>query len=201
MVSPPMTDTFRSLFMRARSGDRDARDLLLAEHLPGLRAFVRAKTGPALRAREAASDLVQTVCREVLADLDTVECSEPVEFQRWLYAVALHKIVRKAEYHAAEKRSPRREAAQDDDGLLQGYASICRPSEVVSSREQVARIERALDALSEDDRDVIVQARLLGMPSSEIASATGRSDVAVRKHLSRARARLALLLDVDSGNQ
>ena len=41
---------------------------LLEEHLPRLRAFIRLRTNQAIRARESCSDLVQSVCREVLEE-------------------------------------------------------------------------------------------------------------------------------------
>jgi hypothetical protein len=55
------------------SGDAEALARLLTGFLPELRAFVRLRLGPELRARETSSDLVQSVCREVLADLDQFE--------------------------------------------------------------------------------------------------------------------------------
>ena len=42
--------------------------LLYLEHLDDLRAFVRLKIDPRLRVRESGSDLVQSICREVLED-------------------------------------------------------------------------------------------------------------------------------------
>ena len=36
---------------------------LLARHLPGLRAYVRLRAGPLVRAREAESDVVQSACQ------------------------------------------------------------------------------------------------------------------------------------------
>ena len=48
----------------------EAHDLerLLTEHLPALRAYVRARLGPKLAAHESASDVVQSVCRELLQE-------------------------------------------------------------------------------------------------------------------------------------
>lgn len=43
---------------------------LLQEHLPGLRAFVRLQATPEIRAQESVSDIVQSVCREVLTHAD-----------------------------------------------------------------------------------------------------------------------------------
>ena len=63
MIPRPAAD---ESFARASRGDAAAIEQLIQEHLPGLRAFVRLNAGATLRAREAQSDLVQSVCREVL---------------------------------------------------------------------------------------------------------------------------------------
>ena len=48
--------------------------------------------GPQLRAKESASDLVQSVCREVLGRLDRFQHGGEAGFRHWLYATALRKV-------------------------------------------------------------------------------------------------------------
>jgi DNA-directed RNA polymerase specialized sigma24 family protein len=60
---------------------------------------------------------------------------------------------------------------------------------------EVERIERALDELPDEYREGIAKSCLAGLPHSEVAADMGRSEVAVRKLLSRPRARLAVLLE------
>jgi RNA polymerase sigma-70 factor (ECF subfamily) len=69
------------------------------------------------------------------------------------------------------------------------------PSGQVAVREELDRMERALDSLPDEYREVIVQAKIAGRSREEIAAATGRSPGAVRMLLHRAMARLAVLLD------
>jgi len=64
-----MGDELESLVHSASRGDGIAIDELLHRYLPGLRAFVRLRASPAVRAKESASDIAQSVCREVLEDL------------------------------------------------------------------------------------------------------------------------------------
>ncbi|MCA8975247.1 MAG: hypothetical protein KDC98_11025, partial [Planctomycetes bacterium] len=59
----------RDLVDSASHGDPQAVEELLVRHLPRLRAFVRLRSPFALRARESCSDLVQSVCREVIAKI------------------------------------------------------------------------------------------------------------------------------------
>jgi DNA-directed RNA polymerase specialized sigma24 family protein len=58
-------------------GDQLAIEALLERHLPGLRAFVRLRAGPAVRTRESTTDVVQSACREVLAHFDWQRADRP----------------------------------------------------------------------------------------------------------------------------
>jgi len=66
-----------------------------------------------------------------------------------------------------------------------------------SAREELARIEEAVQELSEDQRRVLTLANVVGLSHKEIAEQLGKQEPAVRKLLSRARARLLLLLTLD----
>ena len=192
-------DEFAELLGRARGGDPAAADALLRRHLEPLRAFVRLRTGPSLRARESCSDLVQSACREALGELGGLECRDEGAFRAWLCAVALNKIRHRAEYFGAARRSADHEVPRDVEGgeraLLDAYRPVFTPSHHAAAREEIERLERAFDRLGEDDREVILQARLLGRGHREIAGELGKSEAAVRKSLSRALARLALQLE------
>lgn len=197
-------DGFEELFERARAGDAEARGRLLEEHLGGLRAFVRLKSGKLLRAKESQSDLVQSACREALSDLSSFECTGEEHFRAWLYRIALHKVMKRAEYHTAGKRDAAREVdvaprpgdrSGDDQALLEAYGAIASPSSDAVAREEIERIEGAFDALAESDREVLVHVLLEGQSHAEIARRSGKSREAVRQTFSRARARLAMRLD------
>jgi RNA polymerase sigma factor (sigma-70 family) len=68
------------------------------------------------------------------------------------------------------------------------------PTAAAMKREDLERLEKAFDLLSEDDRQVITLARIAGAPHAEIAEQLGVSPGAVRVRLSRALARLAVLM-------
>src|SRR5262245_12047568 len=96
---------------RASHGDERAVDELLAVELPALRAFVRLRMGPALRAKESASDLVQSVCREILENAQRYQFRGEGTFRRWLFTTALRVVKNKAKYWGREKRDAAREDA------------------------------------------------------------------------------------------
>lgn len=191
--------TFEQLLSDARAGREDAVEALIDRHVDGLRAFIRLRAGAQIRRRESCSDLVQSVLREVLVDLKEARCGNEATFRQWLFGVALHKIQNKADYHQAQKRDVRREedartSSGVEHGLLRSYAGLGTPSRQAAAQEEIARIEAAFDQLSEDQRDIILQVRLLGRTYEDLASEKDATPEALRKQLSRARARLGLLL-------
>lgn len=180
---------------RAQAGDRDALDQLLARHLPSLRAYVRLKLSPDVRRREAASDVVQSICREVLGDLDGASFSGEDEFKAWMFQVAMNKILNKRAFHGAAKRDLQRELPDPSAALvLAAHGDLTSPSGGAIAAEELARIEDAFDQLSDEHKDVILKSRFLALTHQQIAEETGRSEAAVRQLLLRARARLGLLL-------
>ena len=160
---------------------------------PRLLAFVRLHFDPALRARESCSDLVQSVCREVLENVGRIEYQGDEAFRCWLFTWALHKIRDRQRYWLAQKRDAGREVRLDGSGaddLLACYGTFCTPSREAMLHEQIDRIERAFDRLPPQYREVITLARIAGLPHAEIAARLGSTPGAVRTQLNRALVRL-----------
>jgi RNA polymerase sigma-70 factor (ECF subfamily) len=185
-----------TLVRSASRGDQPAVDELLARYLPGLRAFIRLRVGPVIRARESSSDIAQSVCREILGNIDAFQYGGEVGFKHWLYTSALRKLQKKDDYWRAQKREAVREISDDDEQLLGCYRSLSSPSRRAMAREEAQRIEAAFDQLSEDDREVIALARVIGLSHKEIAEKMGRTEQATRLLLHRALAKLAEKLDM-----
>lgn len=189
-----MADDVSRLIESAQGGDPRALDVLLGRYLPGLRAFVRLRAGPSVRAHESVSDIAQSACREVLQNLSNFKYGGEAGFKHWLYATALRKLQKRDEHWRAQKREAARVVA-NDDALLELYRSVSSPSRRAIAREELERIERAFDELGDDEREVITLARIVGLPHKEIAEAMGRSEGATRVLLHRALAKLAAKLD------
>jgi len=188
-------ERLRELVAAAQQGDDAARGELLTRHLPALRAFVRLQSDSSTRQRESASDLVQTVCREVLEGLDAFRWDSAAGFRSWLYTVAHNKVRTRMRFWNAARRSPRAEHAGGDELLLRVYGAIDTASQVAIHREEVTRLEEAFAELSEAHRQIILQSRLMGLKHKEIAARMGRSEEAVRSLLSRALVALSAKLD------
>jgi len=194
-----VTDDDEKLLRQSQAGDAAAIERLVHRHLPGLRAFLRLRMDPDIRAREACPDLAQSVCREVFAHLDRFEYLGEKAFKSWLYTTALNKLRQKQRYHRAQRRDVHREAGAADDrtdaDLLGRYASFYTPSRDAAAREELARVERAFDEMPDAYREVVTLSRIVGLSSEEIAERTSRTPAAVRGLLHRALLRLATLLD------
>lgn len=195
------------LVARAASGDAAARDELFAAHQDALRAFVRLRLGRHLRSREESLDLAQSVVREALEDLPQFEVRGAGGFRRWLLLRAENKIKDRGRFWSRARRDARLEIALSgthDDGEERAVAAalhdLATPSREAAGREDLARLERAFAGLSEDQRRVILLARVAGLSHEDVAAAMGRTVLATRSLLSRAMARLALLME-DRGDR
>lgn len=188
--------------MDAPSEDPAAPSLQVREHsgalVAELHAFVRAIAGPRLRAAEETDDLVQSVCREVLDHEMRFRHGGEDEFRRWVFREARRKVLSRARSMTAGKRDAGRVELPDDPEemamLVQGYSSFSSPSNVVARREEVERLERAIDDLDEDHRTVLLLAHIAQWSRREIAEEMQRSEGAVRMLLHRAVAELGMRL-------
>ena len=195
-MGPP--DDTELLVNRAAEGDETALALLLERHLPGLRAFVRARLGPELRAFESASDLVQSTCREVLAGRERFVHPSPGAFRSWLFTTAARKVSERLKRARAAKREGEPAdlgSGAAESGLVAVYGRFSSPSHRAALADEIARVERALDRLSEEQREVVLLAHVVELPRAEIALQLGKSELAVRSILHRALARVAAELD------
>lgn len=188
----------RALTEAAGNGDRAALEALLERYLPGLRAFLRLRAGPVIRARESSSDLAQSVCREILENAERFRFPSEQAFKHWLFTTALRKIVDRRDFYLAQKRDVRRErtpaGARDSAGeaqLMACYQTFSTPSRQAMVREELERIERGFERLADEDREVITLAHVVGLSRAEIGERLGKSEGAVRAQLHRALARLA----------
>lgn len=187
---------------RATAGDASSLAALLERYMPRLRAFVRLRVDAAVRARESASDLVQTVCREVLQNADQFEYQGEDRFRAWLFQTALNKIRDRGRYHHAERRDPYAEIAPAPGAdHVDPYGPLRSPSQEAMAKETAEAMEQAFDLLTDDHREVITLSRIVGLPQTEIARVMERSDVAVRGLLSRALVAYMAALDRVQGRR
>ncbi len=193
-------DSEAELVARAATGDKEAVEALIAHHIPQVRAFVRLKAGPELRAKESASDLVQSVFRDVLANLSGFKWEGEAAFRAWLCTAAARKVADRANFWKAERRDVKREAG-GDDALLDVYRKSAGPSALVRGKEALEQIEGAFDQLSPDYREAVILSRVLGLSRAEVAQRMGKTEDSVRHLLFRGLAQLARLVDAKGDDE
>ena len=156
-------------------------------HLPGLTLFVRRRMGPALRARESASDIVQSTCRELLRSASNFDDEGADSLERWMRAAAEHKLKNRARHWQAERRS----AGEEVTSAGERASASGEPGDEAMLREEVERLARAFHALAADERALLRRSQVDGVGLDELALELGRSRGAVQKQISRALARLS----------
>jgi len=179
---------------------------VLDRHLPALRAFVRLRTNAAIRQRESESDIVQSVCRELLQERSQFDFRGEGAFRSWLYTAALRKVVEKDRYYRAQKRDIKREVrigGSPTEGDLQPiadcYSVLATASQDLAAKEQMECIDRAFARLEPDYQRVLSLGRVAALPLEDVAREMGRSKDACRKLIRRAQVQLALLLESQQG--
>ncbi len=162
-----MAEEFQGLLEEAMQGDKRAKEALLQRALPDIRAYVRLRSDWLIRRKESESDLVQTVCRQVLEHLPDYRGDTEASFKGWLFTMVGRKILDRRRYYGAEKRDFAKEVPMPPDtasSLVDCYATVCTPSRHAIAEEEVRRIEKAFDLLPEDYREVLSLGCLAGLP-------------------------------------
>jgi RNA polymerase sigma-70 factor (ECF subfamily) len=198
------TDT-EHLLERAAGGDGAAREQLLQRHRRRLGRMVAVRFDRRLAARVDPSDVVQETLAEAAANLDRYLRERPLPFYPWLRQLAQRRLIDLHRRHVqARRRSvtqeagpmglPDHSAAALADRL---FARTSSPSARLRRQERRDRVRAALEALSEQDREVLVLRILEAVPTRQTAEILGISEVAVRSRQVRALDRLKVLLGPD----
>jgi RNA polymerase sigma-70 factor (ECF subfamily) len=178
------TDSTLSLLTRARNGDGQALEDLLARYLPVLSRWATGRLPIPARDLVDTADLVQETLIGTFKRLDGFEHRGEGALYAYLRQAVLNRI--RDELRKARRRPERMDLdeGQPDDGLS--------PLEKAIGREAVERYEAALQRLSEGERDLIVARLELGLTYGEMADVLGKnSPDAARMAVGRALTRLA----------
>ena len=171
-------------------------EAVFARNLDHVRAFVRLRIDPVTRARESVADIVQSACREVLAN-KAFESRDETAFRSYLCQAALHKIQSHRRHYLADKRSPDHEvsASKVDEDLRRVYrTTMFDPLRKAIRSEEVLQLEAAFDQLPEQYREALTLYRIVGLPIAVLATRLSRTEGATKMLVNRALARLTSLL-------
>ena len=157
----------------------DFADLLEAE-IPRLRRYARAL----IRDPARADDLVQNALVRAIAKQHLWRPG--TDLRAWLFTILHHQNVNDV------RRFSREGAGVPVEHVAPALAAVSDPSAVLQIRD----LERAMAALPEGQRQVILLVGLEGMRYEEVATILGIPIGTVRSRLSRGRETLRILMDV-----
>jgi hypothetical protein len=164
--------TDAELVAAAVEGDRQGFTELITRHGARARAAAQSVLGPADGAEDVEQDAV------LAAFLGLPRLREPAHFGSWLAAIAANLA-----------RMRLRRGNGPSNRLLLGTIEPS-PEEALEVAELVHLVRRALRVLSEAQRAIVLMHYAEGRSCDEIAALVGRSPVAVRVALHRARRQL-----------
>ena len=177
-----LESTFR-LIERARAGDREALDRLLARHVTPLRRWARGRLPKWARDLADTDDLVQDALLQTFKNIGDFEVRGAGALQAYLRQSVLNRV------RDELRKKGRRPEETDLDGLEADRR--LSPLEEAIGREAVERYQQALATLTPDEREAIIGRVEMGYSYAELADALGKpSSEAARKAARRALIRL-----------
>jgi RNA polymerase sigma-70 factor (ECF subfamily) len=184
------------LLERARQADREALDDLFERAAGKLLALIRLRLGPELRRQVESRDVLQDVMLKACGGIEQLRGDGTTSFMGWLARIAENEIRDLGAFHRRERRDVRRGVALEDHPAM--AANLVAEVRSATSRlvlaEEASRLERALESLSEEYREVIVLRRYEELSFPEIGERLGKSADASRMLFARAMAALTLKL-------
>jgi RNA polymerase sigma-70 factor (ECF subfamily) len=144
----------------ARAGSNEALGKILEACRWYLLVIAQDELDPALRAKCAASDLVQETFVKAQRHFAQFQGQSATELRGWLRQMLLHNLADTRRSHQTDKRRLNKEVAVDDGaaggaGLGGLIADVLSPSAEVMEQEQAEALRQALARLPEDYRLVI----------------------------------------------
>ena len=180
------------LVRSAQGGDRQALDSLFARYLPRVRRIVAARMGRSLREMTAEDDIVQESLLDAFRAITAHGLTSEGAFRHWLARCVENNVRdgrRRADVVGRVRLLEPREGATD--GPVAMAAAGPTPSEHAAAHELDPRLERALLALRDEHREVVVLRLLCEMSFAEIATTMGHpNEATARSWFARAMRKL-----------
>ena len=160
--------------LKVRSGDLDKMALLFHRHHRPLYGFLFQMT----RQKEASEDMLQNVFYRMLRSRHTF--TGEGDFKTWMYYIARNVI------RDHVKKSSRDPGFHDISELADKIGADVRTDEQIERKLEIKALQRALDSLSRDSREVLILSRFQELRHEEIARVLDISVGAVKVRIHRA---------------
>lgn len=184
----------RQLVTLAKDGDESALNQLCRVYSERVRWMVRLRMNKEVRSKMESMDLAQDALIHALQGLGNFTYKNEGDFIRWLSKIAQNAFLDNVDKLYADKRDIRKEipfggSGQTTGGRVLGIPvpfETTTPSVIMSKKEDLAKLEKAIDTLKPEYREVIVLTKIEGLSYEEIGKRLGKSSEAVRKLVARA---------------
>lgn len=182
MSQEPANDarTDASLLVEISRGDRAALSGLVQRHWAALYRYTHRMTGDGALAEDALQDTFVTVMEHAGSFRGDGSA------RAWLYALARNALRRRSRRRVGEPSAADMTEDVESLGASAGFGEVSSWERALADREE---IERALQQLSDDDREVLAIVDAEGLSIEEAASSLGVSEAALKSRLHRARLR------------
>ncbi|HYG68944.1 MAG TPA: sigma-70 family RNA polymerase sigma factor, partial [Anaeromyxobacteraceae bacterium] len=178
----PGRDPDEVLLDRARGGDRDALEALLARHQHRVYGFGMKMCRDAEDAKDVLQDTLLAAARNVRDFRGASSVST------WLYTIARSFCIK---HRRRSKFAPEAEESLEAPAIAKAAHALADPSrapdESLAGRQVQAALERAVAALDPMYREVLVLRDMEGLTAPEVAEVLGLTVEAVKSRLHRAR--------------
>ena len=203
MLQESFSHNTQRLVNLAKTGDELALERLCKVYGERVRRIIRLRMGSELRSKMESMDLVQDTFISVLRGLENFTYQNEGDFLRWLSTIAENRLRDNLKRLHTNKRDIRKEmslnnnrqSSQDSFVKQIGPVDSTTPSVIMSRREELDGLEKALDKLKPEYKEVIILNKIEGLSSKELGDRLGKAPGAVRMLLSRAMIALASVLE------
>ncbi len=171
----------QTLMQALAEGTDDALNRLMDAWSAPLIAYLTRLTGSAATAEDLAQETFVRVYRHRL------DFTPGKKFSTWLFAIATNLARNHARWR---ERHPETLLQHDEMASLPVKHDAPAPDEQTQARERLAAVQKAIAALPQDMREMLILSTWHGMSHEEIARVQGSSLKAVELRLYRARKQL-----------
>jgi RNA polymerase sigma-70 factor (ECF subfamily) len=208
-ASPDNPSEVGRLLDRAAAGDPEAWRALFDRDRPRLRRMVALRMDRRLQGRIDPSDVIQDAHIEAMARLPEYLRQPDLPFFLWLRLIVGQRLTLMHRRHlGAQARDPGREIGLYHGALPEATSAaiaarllghLTQPSEAAVRAERKIRIQTALNAMDQLDREILALRHFEQLSNGEAAQALGLSKSTASKRYVRALERLKEILAAARG--
>ena len=191
----------RHLVALAKGGDNYALNQLCKVYGERVRRMIRLRMDKEIRPKLDSIDVVQDALFSALKGIENFKYTNEGDFLRWLSKIAQNSLRDNLDKLYADKRDIRKEVklkgevttSGDDFIGINSPIDTTTPSVLMSRQEDLDKLEKAIDKLKPEYKEVIILAKIEGLSYEEIGDKLGKSVHSVGHLLSRA---MSVLTDI-----